>query len=147
MWTPDHRTLSHFKIVQSSGSCSNMTSFLHESFSLHLQMVRWTVSTDRSSSKGLQPCPRWDVSNFSESFDDVLHCRWWDSQSLCRLSLKNIVFKVSHNLSQIGEPLSIFTSERLWLSKTPLFFISNHVTGPKSINFISYKMFYHLISF
>ncbi len=31
-------------------------------------------------------------------FDDVMHCRWWDLKSLCNLTLRNIVFKVFHNL-------------------------------------------------
>ncbi len=39
-----------------------------------------------------------NLSSFSESFDDVMHCRWWDLQSLCNLTLRNIVFKVFHNL-------------------------------------------------
>ncbi len=39
-----------------------------------------------------------DLSSFSESIDDVMHCRWWDLQSLCNLTLKNVVFKVFHNL-------------------------------------------------
>ncbi len=39
-----------------------------------------------------------DLSSFSESFDDVMHCRWWDLQSLCNLTLRSIVFKVFHNL-------------------------------------------------
>ncbi len=35
-----------------------------------------------------------------------MHCRWWDLQSLCNLTLRNFVFKVFlHTLSQIGEPL------------------------------------------
>ncbi len=36
--------------------------------------------------------------SFSSSFDDVMHCRWWDLQSLCNLMLRNVVFKVFHNL-------------------------------------------------
>ncbi len=67
-----------------------------------------------------------EFSSFSESFDDVMHCRWWYLQSLCNFTLRNVVFKEFHNLfthflrtlSQIGEPLPIFTSERLYLSKT-----------------------------
>ncbi len=39
-----------------------------------------------------------DFSSFSESFDDVMHCRWWDLQSICHLMLRNVVFKVFHNL-------------------------------------------------
>ncbi len=38
------------------------------------------------------------ISPVSESFDDVIHCRWWDLQSLCKLTLRNVVFKVFHNL-------------------------------------------------
>ncbi len=39
-----------------------------------------------------------DFSSFSESFDDVMHCRLWNLQSLCKLTLRNIVFKVFHDL-------------------------------------------------
>ncbi len=48
-------------------------------------------------------------SSFSESFDDVMHCRWWDLQSLCNLTLRNVVFKVFHNLFTSGGPLSALT--------------------------------------
>ncbi len=52
-----------------------------------------------------------DFSSFSESFDDVMHGRLWDLQSLCNLMLKNIVLKYStiflHTLSQIGEALPL----------------------------------------
>ncbi len=61
-------------------------------------------------------------SSLSESFDYVMHCRWRDLQSLYNLTLRNVVLNVSHNLfkhsftrSQIGEPLPIFTYERLFL--------------------------------
>ncbi len=37
------------------------------------------------------------LSSVSESFDDVMHCRWGDLQSLCNLMLRNVVFKVFHN--------------------------------------------------
>ncbi len=39
-----------------------------------------------------------DFSSFSETFDDVMHCKWWDLHSLCNLMLRNVVFKVFHNL-------------------------------------------------
>ncbi len=42
--------------------------------------------------------PLGDFSSFSESFDDVMHCRWWDLQSLCNMTSRNVVFKVFHNL-------------------------------------------------
>ncbi len=65
-----------------------------------------------------------DFSSFSESFDDVMHCRLWDLQSLCNLTLRNAFFKYSTifliTLSQTGEPLPIFISERLCLCKTSL---------------------------
>ncbi len=49
--------------------------------------------------KGLQPCPlRRDLSSFSESFDDVMHCRWWDLQSFCNLTLRNMFLKIFHNI-------------------------------------------------
>ncbi len=52
-----------------------------------------------TSNKGLRPCPlHTDFSSFSKSFDDVMHCRWWDFQSFCNLTLRNVVFKVFHNL-------------------------------------------------
>ncbi len=39
-----------------------------------------------------------DFSSFSEFFDGVMHCRWWNLQKLCNLTLRNVVFKVFHNL-------------------------------------------------
>ncbi len=39
-----------------------------------------------------------DFSSFSESFDDVMNCSWWDLQSLCNLTLRNVVCKLFHNL-------------------------------------------------
>ncbi len=58
-----------------------------------------------------------DFSGFSESFDDVTHCRRWNLQSLCNLTLINYVFKVFHNLfthffTDCRAP-PIFTSKRL----------------------------------
>ncbi len=138
-----------------SEPCSHMASFLHDrdlvgicrwhaglclptvvsgSIPAHLVMsmtesCRWVMLCllrPRASNKGLRPCPlHRDLSSFSESFDDVMHCRWWDSQSLCYLTLRDVVLKVFHNLfTQIGEPLPIFTSERLCLSKTDLMSIN-----------------------
>ncbi len=148
-----------------------------------------TSIQQRSSALSLT---RRDFSSFYESFDDVMHCRWWDLQSSyiyiyafsrCfypkRLTVHsgytfivsmcvpwdtifalltqcsttepqehwNKVFAIWHwgtlflkystifllTLSQIGEPLPIFTSERLCLSKTSLL-IANHVTDLMSIN-------------
>ncbi len=38
------------------------------------------------------------MPSFSESFDDVMHCKLRDLQSLCNFTLRNVVFKVFHNL-------------------------------------------------
>ncbi len=85
----------------------------------------WNILKYWVFNKGLQPCPlRRYFSSFSETFDDeLMHYRWRDLQSLCKLMLMNIVSKYSnllHTLSQIREPLPIFTSERFCLSKTSL---------------------------
>ncbi len=61
-----------------------------------------------------------DFSSLFESFDDVMHCIWWDLQSLYNLTLRNVDVEdvpqsFLRTLSQIGEPLLIFTSERLCL--------------------------------
>ncbi len=109
-----------------SGPCSHMA-FLHDKrFSWYLQMARRIVFTDSGfwkyawahlvmsmtescrwvSSEGLKTTGNQqrssalslthrDISSLSEYFDDVIHCS---------------------TLSQIGEPLLIFTSERLCLS-------------------------------
>ncbi len=95
------------------------------------ELCRWVMQCllrawrPRASNKGLQPCPlRRNFSSFSETFDDeLMHYRWRDLQSLWKLMLMNIVSKYSnllHTLSQIREPLPIFTSERFCLSKTSL---------------------------
>ncbi len=50
------------------------------------ELCRWVSSEGRrprASNKDLQPFPlRRYFSSFSESFDDVMHCRWWNLQSL-----------------------------------------------------------------
>ncbi len=58
------------------------------------------VSSDWLKTTGIQQSSmkKKDFSNFSESFDDIMHCRWWYLQSLCNLTLRNVVFKVFHNL-------------------------------------------------
>ncbi len=38
------------------------------------------------------------LSSLSESFNDVMHCRWCNLQSLCNFTLRNVVFKVFYNL-------------------------------------------------
>ncbi len=106
-----------------------------------VMQCRLRAQRPRASNKGLRPCP-WhrDFSSFSESFDDVMHCRWWDLQSLCNLTLRNIVFKVFtiflRTLSQIGEPLAPSLFLRDSASKD-IPFIANHVTDLMSINLIS----------
>ncbi len=54
-----------------------------------------------------------DFSSFSEYFDGVMNCRWWDLQSLCNLTWQTLFLKYStiflRTLPQIGEPLPIFT--------------------------------------
>ncbi len=59
-----------------------------------VMQCRLRARRSQHSNKGLWSCP----FSFSESFDDVMHCRWWDLQSLCNLTLRNVVFKVFHNL-------------------------------------------------
>ncbi len=59
-------------------------------------------------SSGLSRTHR-DFYSFSESFDGVMHCGWWDLQSRCNLTLRNIVFKVFHNIFTSGGPLSALT--------------------------------------
>ncbi len=54
-------------------------------------------SSDHRTFFHLSLMPR-DFSSFSESFDDVLRCRWWDLQSFYNLTLRNIVFNVFQNL-------------------------------------------------
>ncbi len=59
------------------------------------------VMSDRiipMSSEGPKSFTHRDVSSLCESFDNVMHCVWWDLQSLCNLALRNVVFKVFPNL-------------------------------------------------
>ncbi len=53
--------------------------------------LKTTSIQQRSSASSLT---HRDFSSFSESFDDVMLCRWWDLQSLCNLTLRNVVFKI-----------------------------------------------------
>ncbi len=122
-WALAHRTRRRFWTMFTYGFL-----FAWQSFSWHLQMARRIVFTDSGfwkyswahlvmsmteSCRWVMQCrlraqkPRhstnvfgllWDFSRFSESFDDVMHCRWWDLQSLFNLTLRNVGFKVFHNL-------------------------------------------------
>ncbi len=88
-----------------------------------------------------------DLSSFSESFDDVTHCRWWDLQSLCNLALRKVVFKVFHSLfthsfTDWRASVHLYFWEILSLWDNP--FKAIHVKDLKSINLISCKMFYKL---
>ncbi len=62
------------------------------------------VSSEGPKTKGIQQrssalsLMHRDFSSLSESFDYILDCRWWDLQSLCKMMLRNVVFKVFHNL-------------------------------------------------
>ncbi len=75
----------------------------------------------RASIKGLRPCPlHTDFSSFSEF---LMLCTVDDE--ICKafsIWLRNVVFKSIPPFfyGQIGEPLSIFTSERLCLSMTSI---------------------------
>lgn len=60
------------------------------------------------------------LMNLLTMFDDVIHCGWWKLRSLCILTLWNTSHTMLRMLSQAEEPLLIFTSERLSLSKTSL---------------------------
>ncbi len=68
------------------------------------ESYRWVMQSEGPKTMGIQQrssalsLTQRDFSSFSESFDDVMHCRWWDLQSLCNLTLRNVVFKVFHNL-------------------------------------------------
>ncbi len=65
-----------------------------------------------------------DFSSFSESFDYVIYCRLWNSQSLCNLMLRNVEFKLFHNLfthsfTDWSAPAHLYFWETLF-SKTSL---------------------------
>ncbi len=111
-----------------SGPCSHMASFLHDralvgtadcvyrqwflevflgpfsNVNDRIMPMSDAVSSEGPKTTGIQQrssalsLTHRDFSSFSESFDDVMHCRWWDLQSLCNLMLRNVVFKVFHNL-------------------------------------------------
>ncbi len=96
----------------------------------------------RATNKGFQPCPiRTEISPDSLNLlmrlcivDDEI-CKAFSIWYWGMLFLKYSTIFL-RTLSQIGEPLPIFTSERLCLSKAFLF-IGNHFTDLMSINLIS----------
>ncbi len=106
-----------------------------------VMQCRLRARRPRASNKGLRPCPLCtEISPDSESFDDVMHCRWWDLQSLCNLMLRNVVIKVFHNLfthsfTDWRASAHLYFWETLPLQDIP--FIANHVTDLMSINLIS----------
>ncbi len=104
------------------------------------QSCRWVMQWSpkarrpRASNKCLRSCPlRTEISPVSlKRFDAVMHCRWWDLQSLCNLALRNVVFKVFHNLfmhpfTDWRANLPILTSERPCLSRGYLHLVTSCV--------------------
>ncbi len=65
-----------------------------------IMLMSDAVSSEGPKTKGIQQkssalsLTHRDFSSFSYSFDDVMHCRWWDLQSLCNLTLRNVVFYI-----------------------------------------------------
>ncbi len=55
-----------------------------------------------------------DCSRFSETLDDIMHCRWWYLQTLCNFSLRNSFLILLHYFSPaaLGELVILFPS---WL--------------------------------
>ncbi len=80
-----------------SVSCSHMASFLHD-WALVGMLMSDAASSEGPKTMGILQVSsalsltHRDFSSFSESFDDVMHYRWWDLQSLCSLTLRNVVF-------------------------------------------------------
>lgn len=78
----------------------------------------WELENQTSNSD-VQSCPR-DLSTFSLSFDDIMYCGWWDISIFHNFYIDGhySVFQKCVDVFvflQIGEPLPIFTSEKLRL--------------------------------
>lgn len=60
-----------------------------------------------------------DFSRFSEYFNDIVDCRWWDCQSLDNPTLRIIILKLFRNswMTFFADFWTSFTSEKLCLSK------------------------------
>ncbi len=71
-------------------SWAHLVMSMTESCRWVMQGLKTTVIQQRPSALSLT---HRDFSSFSESFDDVMHCRLWNLQSLCNLTLRNVVFK------------------------------------------------------
>lgn len=61
-----------------------------------------------------------DLSNFFQSSDDILYCRWCDIRHLCNFTFKNMFFKLFHNFYMqvlcTGSPIcTSLLSEKLFL--------------------------------
>ncbi len=69
-----------------------------------IMSMRDSVSSEGPKTTGIQQrssalsFTHRDFSSFSESSDDVMHCRLWDLRCLCNITLRNVVFKVFQNL-------------------------------------------------
>jgi len=146
------------------------------SFKLHLRMLRWAVLTDndswkcfwaqavisrtesglflmqswtpRASHTDIRLCPlHRDVFRLSESFTDIMFCRWWDIQHLQSFTLRNIL-KLLNNLS-VQFFADCRTSAHLYFWETlPLqgaLFIPSHLSDLLSINRISRNMSVQLL--
>ncbi len=96
--------------------CSSF-SFAAGSHNDRIMLMSDTVSSEGPKTTGIQQSSSamsLTLRDFSESFDDFLDFRGWDLQSLCNLTLRNVVFKVFHNLF-----MHSFTD---WRASTHLYF-------------------------
>ncbi len=108
---------------------------------MQCRLRAWRPWTSHKRSLALSLTHR-DFSSFSESFDDVIHCRLWDCKAFAIWWWGTV--KLVFNYSTIvlctlstdwRASAHLYFRETLPLQDIP--FIANHVTGLMSINLIS----------
>ncbi len=141
----------HGGLFTDSGFCKYCWAHLVMSMTESCRWVmkyRLRTQGPQASNKGLRPSPL--CTEISSVSLNILMMLCTVDDDICKAFAirhwETLLFKYSiiflRPLSQIGEPLPIFTSERLPLYDIP--FTANHVTDLMSINLISCYMFSQL---
>lgn len=105
---PDYRTVSgHFNwaLAHRRHQCFWIMRGWHSELCLHWWRDRNTMLLQGQRSRSSMSLPHRDFSRYSESFDHIMYCRWWDIQCFCIFTLLwNCSAICRHIVLQIGEP-------------------------------------------
>lgn len=110
---PDYRTVSgHFnwalatEDISVSGSCvDGAVNCVYTDGVTETRLFFNTMLLQGQRSRSSMSLPHRDFSRYSESFDHIMYCRWWDIQCFCIFTLLwNCSTICRHIVLQIGEP-------------------------------------------